>query len=49
MKKDRQKSIAITDENWKLAKRAADRSVPQTTRPKWINAAIQKQAREQGL
>lgn len=49
MKKDKQKSIAITDENWKLAKKAAEKSVPQTTRPKWINAAIQKQALEQGL
>ena len=42
--KEKQTSVYITDKNWALSKKAADRHSPKTTRPKWINHAIEKQA-----
>jgi hypothetical protein len=42
--KEKQKSIYITDKNWALSKKAAGKHSPKTTRPKWINYAIEKQA-----
>jgi hypothetical protein len=41
--------VSITPENWKLSKKAADRFTPKTTRPKWINHAIERQAEKEGV
>jgi hypothetical protein len=45
----KQKNVEITDANWKLAKKAALKSAPTTTRPRWINHAIIEQAKRENV
>lgn len=47
MKKINQKAVSLSDEAWEIARKAAEESMPQTTRPKWIEGAIRKQAEEE--
>jgi hypothetical protein len=48
-KKVKQVAVSITPKNWRLSKRAADEHSPKTTRPKWINHAIEEHARAEGV
>jgi hypothetical protein len=45
----KQKTIEISDKNWRLAKKAADKHQPRVTRPVWINTAIEEKAERQGV
>jgi hypothetical protein len=49
MNKTKQKAVTISDEAWEMAKKASERSIPETTRPKWIEGAIRKQAKKEGV
>ena len=44
-----QKAVDITEENWKRSKIAAEKCSPKSTRPKWINKAIEEQAKREGV
>ena len=47
MNKTKQKAVTLSDEAWELARKAAEKSAPQTTRPKWIEGAIRQQAKRE--
>jgi hypothetical protein len=47
--KVKQKAIAITPKNWRLAERAAKSHKPPITRPVFVNVAIEEKAERQGV
>jgi hypothetical protein len=47
MRKSR--NVILSEESWKIAKRAANKTIPKTTRPSWIDHAIQEQAKREGV
>lgn len=46
---EKQRVVSLSDRAWDLAKIGADQNDPPTTRPKWIEAAINDRAKKEGL
>jgi hypothetical protein len=46
---EKQRAVSISDDAWELAKKAAEESKPKTNRPAWIENAIYKQAKREGV
>jgi hypothetical protein len=47
MNKTKQKAVQITDETWDLVKEVSEKSIPEITRPKWIEATILERAKKE--
>jgi hypothetical protein len=46
---NKQRALSLTDEEWKLARKASDKSDPKVTRPVWIGVAIREKAKREGV